>query len=162
MTVFRLLTLAGTLLVGMKIRLGVRLAEDVVVVDVAPGELVERFRSRISDGPDVLAAERERLVRRFRGRAGHFRYETVESVTFDPTAILFEHLAGPFARCRETFSLEHVDGGRTRITHAGTFVLRGGLWTWPLARTAVKQAFERHVHEHLTLLRDEVQSSTAS
>lgn len=110
----------------------------------------------MSSGPDVLAAEPTRLVRRFRGRAGQFRYETVELVTFTSTGIGFEHLAGPFAQCRETFLLEPLDVGGTRVTHAGDYVLRGGLWTWPLARTAVKRAFERHVHEHLVALRDEV------
>lgn len=157
----RSLALAVTLWAGLRFRREVRLADDAVVVDAAPDEIVDRFRSRLSEGPDVLAAEQGRLVRRFSGTAGRFRYETVELVTFETTAIGFEHLAGPFAHCRERFTLELVGSVRTRMTHAGTFVLRGGLWTWPLALTAVKRAFEQHVHDHLIALRDELRASTA-
>jgi hypothetical protein len=161
MTPGRSLALAAALWAGLELRREVRLAEDTVLVDAAPDEIVDRFRSRLNEGPDVLTAEHDRLVRRFSGRAGRFRYETVELVTLGPTAIGFEHLAGPFAHCRERVTLEPVDDGRTRMTHTGTFVLRGGLWSWPLARTAVKRAFERHVHEHLIALRAELRSSPA-
>lgn len=157
MTAVRLLAASAALWLGLRIRPEVQLAEDSVVVAATPEQLIERFRNRLSSGPDVLAAEPARLVRRFRGRAGRFRYETVEVVTFTSTAIGFEHLAGPFAQCRETFTLDPLDGVTTRMSHAGSYVLRGGLWTWPLARTAVKQAFERHVHEHLVALRDELE-----
>lgn len=156
----RSLALAVALWAGLQLRREVRLTEDTVLVDAAPDEIVDRIRSRLSEGPDVLAVEHNRLVRRFSGRAGRFRYETVELVTYGPTTIGFEHLAGPFAQCCERFTLEHTDGGRTRMTHEGTFVLRGGLWTWPLARTAVKRAFEQHVHDHLIALRDELRASS--
>lgn len=158
MTAGRFLVASAAVWTGLRVRLEVELADDIVVVDATPDELLERFRNRLSTGSDVLAVEHGRLVRRFAGRAGRFRYEMVELVTFTSTALGFEHLVGPFTRCREAFSLTPVEGGMTRVTHAGDFVLRGGVWTWPLARTAVKQAFERHVHEHLVAQRDEVGS----
>lgn len=162
MSPLRLPMLIAAAHAGLRVTPTVRLSADAVVVDATASALVDRFRHRMSDGPDVLAAEPDRIVRRFRGHAGRFRYETIELVTFERAAITFEHLAGPFARCRETFALEATDGGHTRMTHTGTFALRGGLWAWPLARTSVKQAFERHVHEHLIALRNEIESEAAA
>ncbi len=136
------------------------LAEDTVVIDSSPEHLVGRFRERLGAGDDVIAAQQDRLVRRFHGQAGRFRYDTVEIVTFGPSSITFEHLDGPFTRCAEMFEFVRGTTG-TSVTHSGTYARRGGLWTWPLARTAVKSAFERHVHEHLTALRDELSDYSA-
>jgi hypothetical protein len=132
----------------------VTLAEDTVVIEASPGQLVGRFRERLGAGDEVIVAQQDRVVRRFHGQAGRFRYHTIEVVTFGPSWITFEHLDGPFARCAELFEFARRTTG-TSVSHSGTYALRGGLWTWPLARTAVKSAFERHVHEHLTTLCDE-------
>lgn len=96
-------------------------------------------------------------MRRFHGQAGRFRYDTIELVTIGSSSITFEHLDGPFARCAELFRFARGATGTTgtSVSHSGTYALRGGLWTWPLARTAVKSAFERHVHEHLASLGDQ-------
>ncbi len=133
----------------------VTLAVDTVVIDAMPEQLLSRFRERLDVGDDVIVAQQDRIVRRFHGQAGRFRYDTVEIVTFGPSSITFEHLVGPFARCAELFEFARGTTG-TSVSHSGTYALRGGLWTWPLARSAVKSAFERHVHEHLTSLRDDV------
>lgn len=137
------------------------LAEDTVFIDASPELLVGRFRERLGAGDDVIVAHQDRIVRRFHGQAGRFRYDTIEIVTFGPSSITFEHLAGPFARCAELFEFGRGTTG-TSVSHSGTYALRGGLWTWPLARTAVKSAFERHVHEHLTTLRDDLANRSAT
>ena len=138
----------------------VTLAEDAVVVDASPERLVGRFRDRLGAGDEVIAAQPDRIVRSFHGQAGRFRYDTIEIVTFGPSWITFEHLDGPFARCAELFEFALGATG-TSVSHSGTFALRGGLWTWPLARTAVKSAFERHVHENLVSMRDELADHSA-
>ena len=154
------LACAAASLVALRWTPTVTLAEDTVVIDTSPEHLVGRFRELLGAGDDVIAAQQDRLVRRFHGQAGRFRYDTVEIVTFGPSSITFEHLAGPFARCAELFEFARGTTG-TSVSHSGTYALRGGLWTWPLSRTAVKQAFERHVHEHLTSLRDELAHCSA-
>lgn len=103
----------------------------------------------------MIAGDDRRVVRRFSGRAGRLTYATVEIVGFEADAITFEHLRGPFAACHERFDLTSTATG-SRVTHSGTFTLRGGLWTWPFAVLVVRRAFERHVREHLVGLRGEL------
>lgn len=144
----------GAAMTGLALRPKVILATDSVEVGLPTDTVVQQFRDRMGSGNEVIAASGDRLVRRFSGRAGRFRYATVEVVTFGPTSITFEHLRGPFASCSERFDAA-PSGAGTMLTHSGSFVLRGGLFTWPLARTAVKRAFEQHVREHMRLLADE-------
>ena len=130
----------------------VRLSRDDVEVARPPDQLLREFRDRFSSSPtDTLCAEPDRLIRRFAGRAGAFSYRTVELVTYDDSGITFEHLAGPFSSCDERFDFSPCEVG-TRITHTGTFRLRGGIWAAPLAFGPVKHAFEAHVREHLEAL----------
>lgn len=144
----------GVTIAGLALRPEVTLATDSVEVDLPPAAVVQQFRDRMASGSEVIATGGDRLVRRFSGRAGRFRYATVEVVSFGPLWITFEHLRGPFASCSERF--DAVPGGAgTILTHSGSFVLRGGVFTWPLARTAVKRAFEQHVREHMGLLANE-------
>ncbi len=136
-------------LAGLAVSPTVTLAEDQVDLPIPPGRLVEEFRRRFSESEaDMLANGGNRLVRRFAGKAGPFPYRTVELVEIHADAITFEHLSGPFSHCRERFQFR-PNGEGTRVTHTGTFRLRGGLWTAPLAIGPVKQAFEAHVREHL-------------
>lgn len=139
----------------------VTLADDTVVVDASSERLVSRFRQRLSVGDDVIVAQQDRIVRRFHGQAGRFGYHTVEIVTFAPSSVTFEHLVGPFVRCTELFEFARVSAG-TSVSHSGSYALRGGLWTWPLSRTMVKSAFERHVHHHLIALGDELAERSAT
>lgn len=103
---------------------------------------------------DILAVESARLVRRFAGTEGPFKFQTVEVVSKETTAIAFVHIAGPFAECSERFNFASTATGAL-VTHSGAFRLRGGLWTAPLAIGPVKKAFENHVHYHLHALADE-------
>jgi len=130
----------------------VRLAPESVSVDISAIEVIAEFRNRMSDGDDVVAASGDTVVRRFSGQAGHFRYSTVEVVRFGPTWLTFDHLKGPFKSCSERFEAVTTPQG-AQLTHTGTFSLRGGLFTWPLARTAVKRAFEQHVRDHMQAFR---------
>ncbi len=132
----------------------VSLREDVVVLPGPPDEVIARLRNRLRSDDRVLAGDEHRAVCRFDGRAGVFPYHTIEVVTFELEAVTFEHLRGPFASCHERFDLSRTGGGSV-LTHSGTFRLRGGLWTWPLAVGPVKRAFEHHVRTHLEQLRDE-------
>ncbi len=154
MRLLRGFVVAGAV-VALRARPSVTLAEDAVVVHGPPDQIIHQFRERLVVGDEVIAAQADRVVRRFHGRAGRFRFHTVEVVTFGPSWITFEHLAGPFARCSERFDLVHDSIATTRVVHSGSFALRGGLWTWPLARGAVKSAFERLVHDHLIVLGEE-------
>ena len=136
------------------VRPKVELARDSVEVALSPPELLEVFRQRFAGDADaILAAEPDRIVRRFAGTEGPFSFKTVEVVRFEDAAVTFEHLAGPFAECNERFDLQpigaEVNGGpATLLTHSGSFRLRGGLWTVPLAFGPVKRAFEAHVRGH--------------
>lgn len=141
----------GAVIAGLAARPKVDLAVDAVEIELPPDAVVQHFRDRMGSGSDVIAASDDRVVRRFRGRAGRFRYATVEVVTFGRASITFEHLQGPFASCSERFDAA-PSGAGTILTHSGSFALRGGVFTWPLARTAVKRAFEAHVHEHMRVL----------
>lgn len=130
------------------IRPRVELARDSIEVQASPEELIETFRKRFGDSPDdILAMEDDRLVRRFAGSEGKFTFNTVEVVRYEDAAITFEHLAGPFAECNERFDFQATPSG-TMLTHSGSFRLRGGLWTAPLAIGPVKKAFEAHVRGH--------------
>lgn len=71
-------------------------------------------------------------------------------VNFSDSQVTFDHLAGPFAKCHETFDLQpSADGLGTCLVHSGTYRLRGGLWTALLALGPVKMAFEAPVREHM-------------
>ena len=120
------------------------------------------FRERFAESSgDILAIERDRLVRRFVGTEGPFKFKTVEVVRYEDCAITFEHLAGPFHKCNERFEFEATPSG-TLLTHSGNFRLRGGLWTAGLAIGPVKKAFESHVHGHFQNLANEVSATEPS
>ena len=149
-------------LAGLALSPTITLAKDEVDVPIPPDRLIEEFRRRFSESEaDILASGGDRMVRRFAGKAGPFPYRTVELVEVHADAITFEHLSGPFSQCDERFQFTPVDEG-TRITHTGTFQLRGGLWTAPLAIGPVKRAFEAHVHEHLVAMAAEFNSARGS
>lgn len=145
------LAVAATL-AGLNVRPAVTLDADEVLVPGNIDALLTSLRKQLGAGPDVLAANDQRVIRRFRGSAGRFRYATVELVQFERDAITFEHLRGPFVACHERFDLTPAAAG-VRLRHTGTFTLRGGLWTWLFARTIVKRSFQDHVHKHLVALR---------
>ena len=146
-------------LAGLTLSPTITLAEDQVDVPIEPDRLIEEFRRRFSQSEaDILANGGDRLVRRFAGKAGPFPYRTVELVEIHADAITFQHLSGPFSQCDERFQLTPVEEG-TRVTHTGTFRLRGGLWTAPLAFGPVKHAFEAHVREHLLAMAAELSAA---
>ena len=142
-------------LIALGVRRDVTLREDSVVLPVTPEHALAQMRARFTSGPDVIAADADCLVRRFSGRAGPYSYRTVELVTFEPESITFEHLRGPFVTCHERFELSRTSLG-ARLTHSGSFRVRGGLWTLALAAGPIRRAFEEHVGEHLEHLRAEL------
>lgn len=126
----------------------IRLTSEEVVVRAEPGDVLAQFRGHLAENSEAIAAAEHCVVSRFSGRAGWFRYRTVELVTFESDAVTFEHLRGPFASCHERFELASAPTG-TRVTHTGTFALRGGLWSWPFGLSVVKPVFEAHVRSHM-------------
>jgi hypothetical protein len=98
----------------------VTLRRDVVPAGASPAVVVAELRKRFSSDRDSILAEGgDRLVRRFEGTAGRFSYRTVELVTFEPDAVTFEHLAGPFRSCHERFDLSATNTGRSLVRLCG-------------------------------------------
>jgi hypothetical protein len=159
--ILRLLLTAAGSIAALNLRPRVQLARENIEVSATTEELIETFRERFAESPDeILAIERDRLVRRFSGAEGPFKFNTVEVVRYEPTAITFEHLAGPFAECLERFEFTAMPSG-SRLTHTGSYRLRGGLWTAALAFGPVKKAFESHVRGHFENLADEFATANA-
>jgi hypothetical protein len=153
---------AAATIAGLTVRPRVELARDSVEVPVPPAELIEVFRKRFADSSDdILAIEPHRLVRRFAGTEGPFKFKTVEVVRYEDDVITFEHLAGPFYECNERFEFAPTPSG-TLLTHSGSFRLRGGVWTAALAIGPVKKAFESHVHGHFQNLANELSATKPS
>jgi hypothetical protein len=140
---------------GLRFRPSVTLRPDRVEIAAAPDTIIELLQARFRDGPDVVVASEDRLVRRFAGRAGLFPYRTTELIAFAPDGVTFDHLAGPFATCHERFHI-HPHGATTTLEHTGDFALRGGLWTFALFAAPVRNAFEAHVRHHLHQLAAEL------
>ncbi|MHB1784991.1 MAG: hypothetical protein ACYCS7_02430 [Acidimicrobiales bacterium] len=146
--VVRVLALAGT--VGTTVRHPpVRLHPSSIRIGETPEEVVRRFREQLEIGGEVVAAGDGHIVARFVGRAGIFRYRTVELVSFGPDGVAFEHLQGPFRDCHERFRAEPVEGGGSVVTHEGSFTMRWGLLGWLLGATIVRGTFEDHVAAHM-------------
>lgn len=139
----------------------IKLRRDRVHTAAAADEVLERLRTTLLAGGEVLASQRERAVVRFSGRAGPFRYRTVEAVQFSGTTVSFRHLHGPFHWCEEALRLESDPSGGTTITHHGELAMRGGLLGWLVGIAVVRPEFERHVAHHLRELSMAVHSGWA-
>jgi hypothetical protein len=147
-TVGRFLTLAAAVRSAV-CHPAVRLHPFSIVAEEMPEEVVKRFREQLSAGAEVVAAGDDRIVARFAGMAGMFRYRTVEVVSFDRGGIAFEHLRGPFRDCHERFNVEPGERGGSVVTHEGTLTMRWGLLGWLLGATVVRRTFEDHVAQHM-------------
>ena len=132
----------------------IALRPHTVEVRASRERVAARLREKLCEG-DVLLASGDTVVARFSGRAGVFRYATVELVTFTPNEVRLEHLGGTFASCSERFLLHEAEE-RTQIEHVGEFRLRGGLVAWLIAGRAVRTGFESHVAQQLDALASEL------
>jgi hypothetical protein len=150
----RSLVLVVAAAAASRIRPTITLRRDEVRSAAAADEVVDRLRTRMLGDGDVVAADGEGAVVRFPGRAGPFRYRTVEVVRFSDSRVTFQHLEGPFHRCRETIDVE-PDGGGATIAHEGELAMRGGLIGWLFGLALVRPLFERHVADHLRALADD-------
>ncbi len=112
-----------------------------------PEEALAQLRDDVA--ARALVQEADAVVARFAGRAGIFRYETVELVRFAERSVTFEHLHGPFRRCDERFDFVPVADGGHACEHRGTFVMRGGLLGWLLGILVIRGVFGRHVAQHM-------------
>jgi len=115
----------------------------------APEAVLRRFRERLGTSGDILVADPDRVVARFTGKAGTFRYETVELIGFEADRVTFEHLQGPFRQCHERFRVTPTSGGGSVVTHEENFTMRLGLIGWLLGVMVVRPTFEHHVAAHM-------------
>lgn len=121
----------AALVAAWRLRPTIKLRRDDVRIAASPDEVFGRLRDRMLGGGKVLAGDRRRAVVRFSGRAGPFRYRTVEDVQFSGTTVTFRHLQGPFHRCEEALHVEarcwrrHDDRSRGRAGHARRLVWMG-------------------------------------
>jgi hypothetical protein len=145
----RFAAVAVALVAAWRPRPTIKLRRGEVHVAAAAEEVFERLRSRMLTGGDLVAGDQTRAVVRFSGRAGPFRYRTVEEVHFSGTTVTFRHLQGPFHRCEETLRAEPDAQGGTTVAHEGELAMRGGLVGWLFGLAAVRPVFERHVVDHL-------------
>ncbi len=113
------------------------------------------LRTSLTAGEDALACSGSRVVRRFRGSAGRFRYTTVELIDLGGDSLRFKHLRGPFLPCEESIQVEAAAVG-CRLVHTGRFSMRGGLVGWLFGLLLVRPAFEEHVRQHLQQTRQEL------
>lgn len=152
----RLWAAAGgaTALIAANGQRDVTLRRQEVHLDADVITVLSRLRDRLGAGSDVVAAEGDRIVRRFAGSAGRFEFATVELLEFDDDGISFQHLRGPFAACRERFDLRASEQGSLLI-HTGTFSMKGGAWSWLFGVAFVKPAFDAHVRQHMLDLQQE-------
>lgn len=140
------------LVAAWRIRRTIVLRRDEVHAQAAPEDVFERLRTQMLASGDVVAGDSGGAVVRFSGRAGPFRYRTVEAVHFSGTTATFEHLNGPFDQCRETIRVGPGERAGTEVTHDGELVMRGGLIGWCFGIAVVRPLFERHVADHLRAL----------
>lgn len=122
----------------------------------APESVLAELRAQLEDAPNVLVRSGHSLVASFAGRAGAFRYRTVELVRFSDRQITFEHLSGPFRSAQESFEVVSLRDGSPALEHRGQFVMRSGLFGWILGRLVIRRVFERLVEEHMAQLADAI------
>jgi hypothetical protein len=97
----------------------------------------------------LLVQDANAAVARFDGRAGIFRYDTVELIHFSDQGVTFEHLRGPFLSCIERFEFVPLADHAYVLEHRGTFVMRGGLLGWLFGVLAIRGVFDRLVASHM-------------
>ena len=135
----------GSWLVRPSIDLG---CDSVAFPGESPNDIMSRFRERLGNKSDIVAAEQDRMVAHFAGKAGPVPYKTLEIVGFEKQRVSFEHLTGPFLACTEAFEIDGSEEGSS-VTHAGQFTMRGGLLGWVLGRLWVLRLFRQHVKTEL-------------
>ncbi len=113
------------------------------------------LRAQVDGAPNVLGRSADSLVATFSGRAGGFRYRTVELVRFKDRRVTFEHLSGPFQSAEESFDLVSLPDGSGALEHRGHFKMRFGLIGWIFGRLVVRRIFEALVAAHMARLVNE-------
>lgn len=131
------------------------LRPSAVAVATDSDAVLDHLRTSLTCGEDVLARTESGVIRRFQGRAGSFRYTTVELVDVGAGSVTFEHLRGPFLACAETIEVQPTAHG-CRLVHSGRFSMRGGFAGWLFGLLLVRTAFEKHVREHLLQTQQEL------
>jgi hypothetical protein len=111
----------------------------------------EQLRAQMRGGlaSRLLVQNANAAVARFEGRAGFFRYETVELICFSDQGVTFEHLRGPFRSCIERFNFVPLADGAYAFEHRGTFVMCGGLLGWLFGVLVIRGVFDRLVATHM-------------
>jgi hypothetical protein len=118
-----------------------------VRLEQTPVQLQAQMRGGLASR--LLVQDANAAVARFEGRAGFFRYETVELIRFSDQGVTFEHLRGPFRSCIERFNFVPLADGAYAFEHRGTFVMRGGLLGWLFGVLVIRGVFDRLVATHM-------------
>ncbi|SRR6266852_3398684 len=118
-----------------------------VRLEQTPEQLQAQMRGGLASR--LLVQNTNAAVARFEGRAGIFRYETVELIRFSDQGVTFEHLCGPFRSCFERFEFVPLADGAYALEHRGIFVMRGGLLGWLFGVLVIRGAFDRLVASHM-------------
>ena len=118
-----------------------------VRLEQTPEQMKAQMRGGLASR--ALVQDANAAVAQFEGRAGIFRYETVELIRFSDQGVTFEHLRGPFRSCIERFEFVPLADGAYALEHRGTFVMRGGLLGWLFGVLVIRGAFDRLVATHM-------------
>lgn len=118
-----------------------------VRLEQTPEQLQAQMRGGLASRALIQGANA--VVAQFEGRAGMFRYETVELIRFSDQGVRFEHLRGPFRSCIERLEFVLLADGAYALEHRGTFVMRGGLLGWLLGVLVIRGVFDRLVASHM-------------
>jgi len=113
-----------------------------VRLEQRPEQLQAQMHSGLASR--LLVQDANAAVARFDGRAGIFRYETVELIRFSDQGVTFKYLRGPFQRCVERFAFVPLVDGSYAIEHQGAFVMRGGVAQRFFGDNIVNLAMLRH------------------
>lgn len=138
----------------------------------APRELVYQMMSSFGRGrlqgdnnesSEVLSRDGDKLVVKFRTKAGPISYDTVEEVTLEPTSrISFRHLSGPLSYAQEQFVFEEAGEFETDLVHDGDFIWkRFPFFGWLGGLIYTRPAFERVIVKHMAEIKQASEARAA-
>ncbi|MCI0812684.1 MAG: SRPBCC family protein [Chloroflexi bacterium] len=138
----------------------------------APRELIFQKMSSFGRGhlkgdtnesSEVLSRDGDKLVVKFRTKAGPISYDTVEEITLEsPRRITFKHLSGPLHYAWEEFVLEDVSEFETELVHDGEFIWnRIPFIGWFGGMIYTKPTFERLMIQHMGQIKETCEARAA-
>lgn len=138
----------------------------------APRELLYQMMSSFGRGrlagdnnesSEVISREGDKLVVKFRTKAGPISYDTVEEVTLEPPSrITFRHMSGPLHHAWEEFVFEEITEFEMELVHDGEFIWkRFPFFGWFGGMIYTKPTFERVLTKHMAQLKESAEARAA-